>query len=184
MAKDDDEIILPKKSKTKSAPASSVSKGQVASPPMRRLMRITRFVGIAFGGFVALVGVMSLAGMVSSNFIFRVVVGLLVVVALPALLSDRMLKRTNANLGSRGALGMVGDVFAIVLLGVALMFVAAESVTKNVIAHEGDHYARANSTMMARVVYFIAGVSPVWAADKPPAKPAASASASASGAPK
>ena len=174
MAKDDDdEIILPKKSKTKAVAAKPT-----ASPQMRRLMRITRVIGMTLGGFVSLVGVMSIAGLASSNLWFRLVVGALIIIALPALLADRMLKRTNANLGTRGALGTVGDVFAIVLLGLALILCAAESVTKNLVAHEGDNYARASSMTMARVVYFIAGVSPVFPNEKP-ARPAGSASSSA-----
>jgi hypothetical protein len=176
VAKDDDEIIVPKKSKAK-----PVSAGRGASVSMRKLMRITCAIGIAFGGFVALVGVMAVVGLAVSNLWARLLVGLVVVVGLPAFLADRLLKRTSANLGTRGSLGMVADVFAIVLLGMSLMLVAAESMTKSLIAHEGDLHARSGSLVMARLVYFVAGVSPVFPNEKAAAKAATSASASASG---
>ena len=77
---------------------------------------------------------------------------------------------------------MVADVFAIVLLGVALMLVAADAMTSSLFRHEGDLYAKSGSTTMARIVYFVAGVSPVFPDEKPAPKPAGSASASAVGA--
>jgi hypothetical protein len=175
VAKDDDEIIVPKKSKAK-----AVSTGRTASAPMRKLMRITCAIGIALGGFVALIGVMAFVGLAVSNFWARLIVGLVVVVGLPAFLSDRLLKRTSANLGTRGSLGMVANAFAIVLLGMALMLVTANAITKSLFAHEGDLYARSGSTAMARFVYFIAGVSPVFPNEKPGAKAAGSASGSTS----
>lgn len=178
MAKDDDdEIIVPKKSKTK-----PVSTGKSASASMKKLMRVATAIGITFGGFVSLVGMMGVVGLGVSNIWARLVVGLVVVIGLPAFLADRLLKRTDANLGTRGSLGMVANTFAIVLLGVALMLVGAEAMTKNLFAHEGDLYARSGSTGMARLVYFVAGVSPVFPNDKPGAKPAGSASASSSSA--
>lgn len=180
MAKDDDDaIILPKKSKAKPVSASSKPVGAGgASAPMRRLMRITRVIGVTLGGFVSVVGLMSVVGLAVSNVWVRLGAAVVVLVVIPALLSDRLLKRTSANLATRGALGMVGDTFAIVLLGIALLFVAADSVTRTPLMHEGDLYARAGADRMARTVYFLAGVSPVFPSERA-AQPASPASASA-----
>ena len=184
VATDDDEIIVPKKSKTlaKSGRTSSGGGSRVASPPMRKLMRITCGIGIALGGFVTLVSVMGVVGFVTDNIWARLVLGLLIVVGLPAFLADRLLKRSDSTLATRGGLGMVADVFAIVLLGVALILVSAEGVTKNLFSREGDRYARAGSTTMARMVYFVGGESPVFPSEKAAGKggPAGSGSASAS----
>lgn len=150
---------------------------------MLRLMRITRLVGVVLGGFVTLVGMMSLVGFITDNFWARLVVALVVVVGLPAFVSDRLLKRT----GLGGGLAMVTDIFAIVLLGAALVLVAVDFASKPLLVREGDRYARSGSRTMARVVYFLGGVSPVFPDERgtPPAGSAsASASASASGAPK
>ena len=179
MAKDEDEIIVPKKSKSTKASSSDGGTPSRASPPMRRIMRLTAAVGIALGGFVTLTGVMGVVGLAVENIWARLVVGLLVVVGLPAFLADRLLKRSDSTLATRGGLGMVADVFAIVLLGIALMLVGADAMTSSLFAHEGDLHAKHGSTTMARAVYFVAGVSPVFPGDKPTAKPSASASASA-----
>lgn len=185
VAKDEDEIVVPKKSKSAKASsgggtATSTSGAARATPQMRRLMRITAAVGIALGGFVTLVAVMGVVGLAVDNIWARLVVGLLVVVGLPAFLADRMLKRSDSTLATRGGLGMVADVFAIVLLGAALMLVAADSVTSSLFRHEADLYAKHGSTAMARAVYFVAGVSPVFPAEKSAAATSGSASASAS----
>jgi hypothetical protein len=182
VAKNEDAIVVPKRSKT--APASSSGSGSRApSPPMRKLMRITCAVGIVLGGFVTLVAVMGVVGFVTDNVWVRLLLGLLVVVGLPAALADRLLKRGESTLATRGALGMVADVFAIVLLGVALVLVAAGGVTQGLFSREGDRYARSGSTWTARLVYFVAGVSPVFPSDKAGGKdsPAGSGSASAFG---
>jgi len=171
---DDDEIILPKKGKAR--PVSGGGSSGRPTPQMRRIMRVTRVLGILLGGLVSLVGVMALVGLVTDNFLARILVGLIVVIGLPAFLADRLLKRTNMG----GGLAMVADVFAIILLGVALILVAADAITKGLLAREGDRYARSGSTGMARVVYFLAGVSPVFPSEKPGAAPGASGSASGS----
>lgn len=174
MAKDDDdEIILPKKGKARLSGGGSSGR---PTPQMRTIMRVTRVIGILLGGLVSLVGVMALVGLVTDSFLVRILVGLVVVVGLPAFLSDRLLKRTNMG----GGLAMVADVFAIILLGVALVLVAADAITKGLLSREGDRYARSGSTGMARVVYFLAGVSPVFPSEKPGAAPGGSASASGS----
>lgn len=173
MATDD---LLPKKksSSTAKAPAKGTSKG--ASPEMVRLMRVTRIVGIVLGGFVTLVGMMAVVGFATDNFWVRLVVGLLVVVGLPAFVSDRFLKRTNLG----GGLSMVADVFAIILLGIALVLVAVDAVSRPILVREGDRYARSGSRVMARTVYFLGGVSPTFPEDKA-AAPAGSASAAPAG---
>lgn len=183
--RDDDDLddLLPKK---KSSPVSSSksSKGsgsKGASPQMLRIMRITRGLGILFGGFVTLVGMMSVIGFLSDNFWVRLLVALLVVVGVPAFIADRFLKKTNLG----GGLGMVADIFAIVLLGIALILVYADFASKPLLVREGDRYARSGSRSMASIVYFLGGVSPVYPGEAG-AAPAGSgsAAASASGAPK
>lgn len=174
MAKDDDLDFLPKKKTTTSSGGKAKSPPK-ASPQMRRLMRVTRVVGIVLGGLVTLVGVMSLIGLVTDNFWIRLLAGLVVVVALPAFVVDRFLKRTNLG----GGLSMVADIFAIILLGFALTLVSVSFVSKPILVREGDRYARSGSKTMARAVYFLGGVSAVFPDEKTSA-PAGSGSASAS----
>ncbi|GEM_PF-1190895 len=168
VAKDDE---LPVK-KGAAKPAS----GGGPSPQMTRIMRITRVVGILLGGSVTLVGAMSLVGLVTDSFWVRLVVALVLVVGFPAFVSDRFFKRTKMT----GGAAMVADVFAIVLLGVALVLVTVDFVSRPLLVREGDRYARSGSRAMARVVYFLGGVSPVFPEEKEsPAGSVGSAAASA-----
>lgn len=174
---DDEEILLPKKKAKPLTPSSSSKK---ASPQMQRLIRITRVIGTILGGAVTLVGLMGVVGMVTGNFWARLLVALVLLIGVPALVADRLLKRTKLG----GGLGMVGDVFAIVLLAIALLLVGAEFLSKPLFVREGDHYSRSGSRSMARLAYWLGGVTPVFPEERGlPAQvgPGASASASASG---
>lgn len=174
MAKEKDDIAVPSKKKGKSL-STGGSKG--TSPQMARLMLVTRLVGILLGGFVTIVGLMSIVGLVTDNFLARLLVGLVLAVGLPAFIADRLLKRTSMG----GGLPMVIDVFAIALLAIALFFVSAEFMTKPLFIREGDRYARSGSIVTARLVYFIGGVSPLFPSDRAAgAGPAGSGSGSAS----
>ncbi|MBX3221025.1 MAG: hypothetical protein KF795_10945 [Labilithrix sp.] len=172
MAKEDD--LLPKKKTSSTAKASS--RGSTgASAQMLRLMRIVRLFGVLLGGLVTLVGAMSLVGFVTDAFWARLVVALIVVVGLSAFVSVRVLKRTKLG----GGLSTATDIFAIVLLAIALVLVSADFASKPLLVREGDRYARAGSRTMARVVYFLGGVSPVFPAEAG-AAPAGSGSAGGS----
>jgi len=138
---------------------------------MLRLMRIGRTVGILLGGFVTLVGMMSIVGFATDNFWARLIVAVVVVIGFPAFVSDRVLKRTKLG----GGAAMVVDLFAIVLLGIALLLVEADAMSKPLLVSEGDRYAKSGSRSMARLTYFLGGVSPVFPEERPPT-PAGSAS--------
>jgi hypothetical protein len=64
-----------------------------------------------------------------------------------------------------------------------LLLVEADFVSKPLLVSEGDRYAKSGSRGMARLTYFLGGVSPVFPEERPPG-PATSASASSSAAPK
>ncbi|MBN9166713.1 MAG: hypothetical protein BGO98_47425 [Myxococcales bacterium 68-20] len=175
--------LLPKKTSSTAKPSAgkSSSGSSGASSTMRRVMRIVRLIGVLLGGLVTLVAMMSLVGLVTDSFWARLIIALVVVVGFPAFVADRLLKRTSLG----GGLAMVGDVFAIVLLVVANVLVAVDFASKPLFVREGDRYARSGSRTMARVAYFLGGVSPVFPDEKgtaPAASATASASASASGA--
>jgi len=173
VAKEDE--LLPKKKSVAAKPAKSA-----ASPQMRRLMRVARGVGILFGGIVTVIGLMATLGFVTETTWIRLVVALLVTIGLPAFVSDRFLKKTNM----RGGLGLVGDIFAIVLLAIALLLVAVDVASKPLLVREGDRYARSGSRTMARFVYFLGGVSPVFPEERAgaPAPPGSGSAAPDGGA--
>jgi hypothetical protein len=168
---EDEEILLPKKKK-----AASGTPAKGVSAPMRRLMRIVRAIGLVSGAVVTLVAVMGVVGLVTGSFLARFLVALILVIGVPALVTDRLMRRTKLS-----GLGAVGDIFAIVLLGLALLFVSLEFLSKPLFVGEGDHYARSGSHGLARFSYWLGGVSPVFPEERGlPAKVTAGASASAS----
>lgn len=169
---DDDDDILPK-----GVPAMR-SRGSVGvSPAMRSVMRATRAVGLLFGGLVALVGVMSIVGLLTDNFWARFLVGVLVVLVVPAFIADRLLRKTSLS-----GLSFVADVFAIVFLAIALVFVGLGSFSKTVLVREGDRYARGGSRTMARLTYFVAGVTPTFTdLDQAPVVPPATSADAGTG---
>jgi hypothetical protein len=151
---------------------------------MRRIIRATCAAGILLGGTVSLFGFMGIVGLVTDNLIARLSVALVLVVCVPAFVAERLLKRFESTLATKAGLGVVADAFAIVLLALSLGFVAADGLTKRFLVLEGDRYARTGPESLARLVYFVAGVSPVFpGVATAPGAQGASASASASSAP-
>ncbi len=175
VAKDDDDLLPKKKtSSSKTSSTKSSSKG-APSAQMLKIMRVVRGVGIVLGGFVTLVGFMSIVGLITDNFWVRLLVALVVVIGIPAFVTERLLRKLKG-----GGLGFVTDIFAIVLLLFALLLVAADFMSKPLFVREGDRYARSGSKTMARLVYYLGGVSPTFPEEGAPSG-SASASASASG---
>lgn len=152
--------LLPKK-KTSST-AKPVKSSKSGASGASRIPTYVRLAGIVVGGLVTLIAMMSVVGLVTDNVWVRLGVALVIVVGFPAFVSDRILKRT----GAAGGMGRVADIFAILLLVLALVLIAAEVISKPLFVREGDRYARAGSRTMARIAYFLGGVSPVFPDEK------------------
>jgi hypothetical protein len=129
-----------------------------AQPGWALVQRTIKGAAIALGGTCTFIAFASLVGVVTGNAWARALVPLLLTVVLPAIAVDRALPRG----GSRARPGLVGDVVALVLLGVALLFVGVgQPVTRPLLVHEGDRLAEDGRDVPAHVVYFLAGVRPV-----------------------
>jgi hypothetical protein len=97
-------------------------------------------------------------------------------VAFPAFAADRALPKKDTD---KSRPGIVGDAVALVLLGIALLFVGlGQPVTRPLMVREGDRLAEDGHEIPAHLVYLMAGVRPV---DAPAAAPPAAPSASSSG---
>lgn len=136
---------------------------------------IVKVVAIGVGFVGTLVCLMAAVGIVTQNGWVRLGVAAVVAIALPAFLADRMLPTDTKDPKAKG---LPGDVFALLWLGVPLVFaVALNGVTRPWLTTEGDRLRSADQALMARLAYLLAGVD-AQAADIAP-DPAASASASA-----
>ncbi len=136
---------------------------------------IVKAVAIAVGFVGTLLCSMAAVGLVSDNGWVRAGVALVVAIALPAFLADRLLPSDTKDPKAKG---LTSDVFALLWLGVPLLFaVALNGVTRPWLAREGDRLRAADQELMSSLAYLLAGVDPQAAEVAP--DPAATASASA-----
>ena len=159
--------------------------------------RIVRAIAIVVGAACTFVTVSSLVGLVTSNGWIHLGVALVLTVAVPAFAVDRALPKASSGTGDKkkgGASakapppGLVADVAALVLLGIGMLFIGiGQPITRPLLVREGDRYAEEGHSILAHVVYLLAGVRPVDApADAtvtppPSAAPAPTPTTSASG---
>jgi hypothetical protein len=119
---------------------------------------IVKTLATGFGLFVTVVSFMSLVGLVTGSFWVRFVVALVVSVAIPAIVVDRTLPKQ----GGVPSPGLATDVFALVVMGFALLYAGlAQPLTGPLLVREADRFAADGMRLLARVVYWIAGVTPV-----------------------
>lgn len=136
---------------------------------------VIKVVALIVGVVGTLVCSMALVGLVVENGWIRFGVALVVTIALPALISDRLLPDDDPT----SAKGLPSDVFALFWLGFPVVFaIALGAMTRNALTKEGDRLSTSGAGSLARVAYFLGGVDTRADAQ---ASPASSASASASG---
>jgi hypothetical protein len=154
VADDDDEIDLKPKKK------SAALKPKSRRVPARFLManRIVKLLSLGVGGFVSLIGWMSVFGLVLDNSIARLILALIPTLGIGLLITDRVLKRFTTD--DRG--GVILDVFSILFMAQALLFVSLGGITHGAFTKEGDRYARDGSRAFARAAYLFGGKSPTF----------------------
>jgi hypothetical protein len=170
VADDDDFEIRPTKKKVALKP-----KSKSAPPRFLVAARIVKMLALAVGGFVAIVGWMSVFGLVLDNSIVRLVLAILPTLGLGLLVVDRVLKRWSTD--DRG--GATLDVFAIFFMVQALAFVLLGNITHGAFTKEGDRYARSGSRGFARAAYLLGGKSPTFDETPPGTTPGSAAGADA-----
>jgi len=149
------------------------------------IQRAIKGAAIVLGGVCTFVSFSSIVGIATGNAWARAGLALVLTVVLPMAAVDRALPKKDAG---KARPGLVVDVIAVVLLGVALLFIGlGQPVTRPLLVREGDRLAEDGRELPAHFVYFLGGVRPVDAPEPAPsAAPSASSaapSASASGGP-
>jgi hypothetical protein len=121
--------------------------------------RIVKGLAVAVGGACTFVSFASLVGLITGNGWIRALLALVLSVALPAVAVDRALPRKDV---AKRRVGLVGDVVALSLLGMALLFVGlGQPLTRPLLVREGDRLAEDGHEVPAHFVYLLAGVRPV-----------------------
>ena len=167
---------VPKDDLEKKPAKKTASKSSSSRDKLKQVKLWVRGVSIALGLFLAVLGWMSLIGLLTANFAVQIVFALVVALGTPTLLADRILKKY----GAEGGLGFVADIFGVTLLGMAILFVAATPATRPLFKREGDRMAESGAKGFARITYWLGGLSPDFP-DGPAPAASGSASASASG---
>lgn len=160
-------------------PAAAVK--PLSSPPKKgsavaTAVRWLRVVALTGGLLVALLGLSAALGFATDILILRAVVALVVLVGLPLFVSDKLLARMKAP-GDK--LGVVLDVFGVLWVGLAWLFIAA---VPKVLVSEGDRQTRQGSIWLAKASYFLGGVNPTFREERSTV-PAPSSSVSGAPAP-
>src|ERR1700679_3135035 len=103
------------------------------------LQRAVKGAAIVLGGVCTFVSFSSIVGIVTGNAWARAGLALVLTVVLPMAAVDRALPKKDAG---RARPGLVADVVAVVLLGMALLFVGlGQPVTRPLLVREGDRLA-------------------------------------------
>jgi hypothetical protein len=145
------------------------------------LARAVKGGAIVLGGVCTFVTFASIVGLATGNEWVRAGLGLVLSVVLPAVAVDRALPKKDAG---KARPGLVGDVVAVVLLGIPLLFIGlGQPVTRPLLVREGDRLAESGHEIPAHAVYFLAGVRPVdeTAPSAPPPASVAPAASSSGG---
>ncbi len=134
---------------------------------------ITKIVAIAVGLYLSVLCLMAVVGIFTDHGWARVIIAAVVTVVLPLVVADRVLPAHDPA----SARGLASDVLALLWLGFPTLFViAANGVTRNVLAAEGDRLMQAGWSTTAHVTYLLAGVRAVEVPiPAPPPNPSATA---------
>jgi hypothetical protein len=144
------------------------------------IQRAIKGAAIVLGGVCTFVAFSSIVGIATGNAWARAGLALVLTVVLPMVAVDRALPKKDAG---KARPGLMVDVIAVVLLGIALLFIGiGQPVTRPLLVREGDRLAEDGREVPAHFVYFLGGVRPVDAPEPAPSSSPAP-SASSSGAP-
>lgn len=138
---------------------------------------VIKVVALIVGAVGTLVSCMALVGLVVENGWVRLGVALVVAIGLPALVSDRLLPDDDFE----SAKGLPSDVFASIWLAIPVVFaIALGTMTRNVLAKEGDRLTASGAGSLARVAYLLGGIDATGETQPPPVTSASTNSSSVS----
>ncbi len=119
---------------------------------------IVKGIALIVGLVGTLITLMATVGLFVANGWARLGVALVVAVAVPAFVADRLLPSDTKD---EKAKGLTSDTFALFWMGIPLLFgVVANAVTRPWLTTEGDRLRAANHGLLASAAYLLAGVAP------------------------
>ncbi len=133
---------------------------------------------ILAGFAVTVLSLMAVVGALTANGWVRVIVAIVVALAIPALIADRLRPKDDPI----GALGLPSDIYAVFLLGLAVAFLAVPRM-RPLLLREADRETTGGAATVARMTYFLAGVRPTNTVEESPSPTASSSESSSPPAP-
>ena len=126
--------------------------------PVRIVFGIIKGLCILSGLPLTILCLMALMGLITGNGWARSIVAIVVAIALPLVLVDRLLP----DEGQERARGLPTDMLALIWMVVPVIFIgAAHGATQGVMAVEGDRLGAAGWTRISQAAYWLAAVEPV-----------------------
>jgi S1-C subfamily serine protease len=146
--------------------------------------KILKGIAMLIGAFGTMLCLMAAVGHFAQSAWVRIPVALVVAIAVPAVIADRLLPESLFDRSRpKTHAGLVSDVFALSWLGFTVVFaIAAGSLTSRMLHAEGDRIKASGFDLLAEAAHLLAGTD-ANAAPVPTPEPAASASGSAAAAP-
>ncbi len=118
----------------------------------RILLGILKVAALFIGGPLSVISLMALVGMFVVNGWAQLGIALLVVIGLPALIVDRVLPR-----GAKKSNGIVSDVYSIVWMGIALVFIGFVSLTGDMLRAQAENFDDSGHDRLANLTMWVAG---------------------------
>jgi len=135
--------------------------------------KVVKAIALLVGLVATFVCLMALIGLVAASGWVRAPLAIVIAVALPALLADRLLP---ADAKDEKAKGLTSDVFALTWLAVPLgVAVLGHGFSGPWLVQEGDRLTAAGQGLLASTTYLLAGVDPSGAALPAPGADSSSA---------
>ncbi len=152
---------------------------KVSLPPSARVMmayRIVKVVAMAAGFVATVIGLMAIIGALTENGYARVLGALVVTLAVPLAIGDRLLPEDDPA----RAKGILTETMAVTWVLFGFVFATAlNGATRGMLTREGDRLQKAGYETAAAVAYFLGGVRAIVPPPAPTPEPSATASASA-----
>src|SRR5215472_719684 len=106
-------------------------------------------ISIAVGFIVTVVALMAIVGALTANGWVRTLVAIVVALAVPAIIADRVRPKDDYI----GGMGLPSDIFALILLGFAVLFIAVPSKGRALLLREADRETQAGAGPFAKLPY-------------------------------
>jgi S1-C subfamily serine protease len=118
----------------------------------RILTGLLKTIALFIGGLLTIISLMAILGLFIGNGWAQLGIALVVALGIPALIADRVLPSD-----AKKSDGVVSDVYSLIWVGFALLFVGLSSVTGNMLRDKAADFHKNDKTNLAALTMWVAG---------------------------